>query len=187
MIGNYDAHAKNETVYTEKMKFNFPRQLVDKGKDNSNFSLADFIGPEHDYIGLFALTTGHGLEKLVDEFENQNDDYNVIMAKVITDRLVEAFAERMHERVRTDFWGYANNETMKKQDLIQEKFQGIRPAPGYPSCPSHIEKDAIWEILKVEDNAGITLTETRAMYPAASICGWYFSHPQSQYFFIREP
>ena len=186
VIGIYDAYAKNETVFTEKMKFNFPRQLVDKGKDSSNFSLADFIGPEHDYIGLFALTTGHGLEKLVEEFENQNDDYNAIMAKVIADRLVEAFAERMHERVRTDFWGYADNEMMKKQDLIQEKFQGIRPAPGYPSCPSHIEKDAIWEILKVEDNAGITLTETRAMYPAASICGWYFSHPQSQYFFIRE-
>ena len=168
------------------MKFNFPRQLVDKGKDSSNFSLADFISPENDYIGLFALTTGHGLESLVEEFENQNDDYNVIMAKVIADRLVEAFAERMHERVRTDFWGYADNEMMEKQELIQEKFQGIRPAPGYPSCPSHIEKDAIWDILKVENNVGITLTETRAMYPAASICGWYFSHPQSRYFFIRE-
>ena len=186
VIGIYDAFAKNETVFTEKMKFNFPRQLVDKGKDSSNFSLADFISPENDYIGLFALTTGHGLESLVEEFENQNDDYNVIMAKVIADRLVEAFAERMHERVRTDFWGYADNEMMEKQELIQEKFQGIRPAPGYPSCPSHIEKDAIWDILKVENNVGITLTETRAMYPAASICGWYFSHPQSRYFFIRE-
>ena len=186
VIGIYDAHAKDEFVFTEKMKFNFPRQLVDKGKDNPNFSLADFIGPKNDYIGLFALTTGHGLEYLVEEFEKQNDDYNVIMAKVIADRLVEAFAERMHERVRTEFWGYAENEEMQADDLIKEKFQGIRPAPGYPSCPSHEEKDTIWDILDVEKHTGITLTETRAMYPAASICGWYFSHPKSRYFFIRE-
>ena len=186
VIGIYDAHAKDEVVFTEKMKFNFPRQLVDKGKDNPNFSLADFIGPKNDYIGLFALTTGHGLEYLVEEFEKQNDDYNVIMAKVIADRLVEAFAERMHERVRTEFWGYAENEAMKGDDLIKEKFQGIRPAPGYPSCPGHEEKDTIWDILDVEKHTGITLTETRAMYPAASICGWYFSHPKSRYFFIRE-
>ena len=186
VIGIYDAHAKDEFVFTEKMKFNFPRQLVDKGKDNPNFSLADFIGPKNDYIGLFALTTGHGLEYLVEEFEKQNDDYNVIMAKVIADRLVEAFAERMHERVRTEFWGYAENEAMQAEDLIKEKFQGIRPAPGYPSCPSHEEKDTIWDILDVEKHTGITLTETRAMYPAASICGWYFSHPKSRYFFIRE-
>ena len=186
VIGIYNAHAKDEFVFTEKMKFNFPRQLVDKGKDNPNFSLADFIGPKNDYIGLFALTTGHGLEYLVEEFEKQNDDYNVIMAKVIADRLVEAFAERMHERVRTEFWGYAENEEMQADDLIKEKFQGIRPAPGYPSCPSHEEKDTIWDILDVEKHTGITLTETRAMYPAASICGWYFSHPKSRYFFIRE-
>ena len=108
------------------------------------------------------------------------------MAKVIADRLVEAFAERMHERIRTEFWGYEKNEALKPEDLIQEKFQGIRPAPGYPSCPGHEEKDTIWKILNVERHTGITLTETRAMYPAASICGWYFSHPQSQYFFIRE-
>ena len=186
VIGIYKAYAKDETVFTEDKKFNFPRQLIDKGKDNPNFSLADFIGPKNDFLGLFALTTGHGLEKLVLEFEEQNDDYNVIMAKVIADRLVEAFAERMHERVRTEFWGYAENETMKNEDLIKEKYQGIRPAPGYPSCPSHEEKDLIWKLLDVEKNTGITLTETRAMFPAASICGWYFSHPESRYFFVRE-
>ena len=186
VIGIYEAYAKDETVFTEKMEFNFPRQIVDKGKDSPNFSLADFIGPNNDYIGLFALTTGHGLEKLVKEFEEQNDDYGIIMAKVIADRLVEAFAERMHERVRTNFWGYAKTETMKNEDLIKERYQGIRPAPGYPSCPSHEEKDKIWKILDVEKNTGITLTETRAMFPAASICGWYFSHPGSQYFFVRE-
>ena len=186
VIGIYDAYSENETVYTQKMKFNFPRQLVDKGKNNPNFSLADFVAPKNDYLGIFALTTGHGLKNLIDEFEKQNDDYNVIMAKVIADRLVEAFAERMHERVRTEFWGYVENETMKKEDLIDEKFKGIRPAPGYPSCPSHKEKDAIWNILNVENHTGITLTETRAMNPASSICGWYFAHPQSRYFFIRE-
>ena len=186
VIGIYKAYAKDESVFTEDVKFNFPRQLIDKGKDNPNFSLADFIGPKNDFLGLFALTTGHGLEKLVSEFEEQNDDYNVIMAKVIADRLVEAFAERMHERVRTEFWGYAENETMKNEDLIKERYQGIRPAPGYPSCPSHEEKDLIWKLLDVEKNTGITLTETRAMSPAASICGWYFSHPKSRYFFVRE-
>ena len=186
VIGIYEAHAKDETVFTEKMEFNFPRQMVDKGKEGPNFSLADFIGPNNDHIGLFALTTGHGLEKLVKEYEEKNDDYNIIMAKVIADRLVEAFAERMHERIRTEFWGYAKNETMKNEDLIKERYQGIRPAPGYPSCPSHEEKDTIWKILDVEKNTGITLTETRAMFPAASICGWYFSHPESQYFFVRE-
>ena len=186
VIGIYEAHAKDEIVFTEKMEFKFPRQMVDKGKEGPNFSLADFIGPNNDYIGLFALTTGHGLEKLVKEYEEKNDDYNIIMAKVIADRLVEAFAERMHERVRTEFWGYAKNETMKNEDLIKERYQGIRPAPGYPSCPSHEEKDTIWKILDVEKNTGITLTETRAMFPAASICGWYFSHPESQYFFVRE-
>ena len=186
VIGIYEAHAKDEIVFTEKMEFKFPRQMVDKGKEGPNFSLADFIGPNNDHIGLFALTTGHGLEKLVKEYEEKNDDYNIIMAKVIADRLVEAFAERMHERVRTEFWGYAKNETMKNEDLIKERYQGIRPAPGYPSCPSHKEKDTIWKILDVEKNTGITLTETRAMFPAASICGWYFSHPESQYFFVRE-
>ena len=186
VIGIYEAHAKDEIVFTEKMEFKFPRQMVDKGEEGPNFSLADFIAPNNDHIGLFALTTGHGLEKLVKEYEEKNDDYSVIMAKVIADRLVEAFAERMHERIRTEFWGYAKNETMKNEDLIKERYQGIRPAPGYPSCPSHEEKDTIWKILDVEKNTGITLTETRAMFPAASICGWYFSHPKSQYFFVRE-
>ena len=127
VIGIYKAYAKDETVFTEDKKFNFPRQLIDKGKDNPNFSLADFIGPKNDFLGLFALTTGHGLEKLVLEFEEQNDDYNVIMAKVIADRLVEAFAERMHERVRTEFWGYAENETMKNEDLIKGEVSRYSP------------------------------------------------------------
>ena len=182
VIGIYDAHAKNETVFTEKMKFNFPRQLVDKGKDSSNFSLADFIGPENDYIGLFALTTGHGLEKLVEEFENQNDDYNVIMAKVIADRLVEAFSEKMHEMIRKDLWGYSKNESLSINDMIKEKYHGIRPAPGYPACPDHTEKQKIWQLMKVKEKAGIELTENFAMYPASSVSGYLFSHPEAKYF-----
>jgi len=186
VIGIFDAQAKDEIVSSQGLEFNFPRQLVDKGKDKVNYSLADFISPNNDYLGLFALTTGHGLENIIKEFEKDNDDYNTIMAKVLADRLVEAFAERMHERIRKEFWGYANNENNSNEDLIKEKFQGIRPAPGYPSCPGHEEKDKIWSILDVEKHTGISLTETRAMYPASSICGWYFSHPDSKYFFIRE-
>ena len=186
VIGIYPAHAENETVFSEDVEFNFPRQQVDKGADQPNYSLADFIAPKDDYLGMFAVTTGHGLEAIVKEFIDQNDDYNAIMAKVLADRLVEALAERMHERVRKEFWGYASDEQMSNEELIREKYKGIRPAPGYPSCPSHEEKDKIWSLLEVEENTGITLTETRAMYPAASVCGWYFPHQASRYFSVSK-
>ena len=186
VIGIYPAHGENETVFSEGVEFNFPRQQVDKGADQPNYSLADFIAPKDDFLGMFAVTTGHGLEAIVKEFEDQNDDYNAIMAKVLADRMVEALAERMHERVRKKFWGYASDEQINTEGLIREKYVGIRPAPGYPSCPSHEEKDKIWSLLEVEKNTGITLTETRAMYPAASICGWYFSHPESRYFSVSK-
>ena len=186
VIGIYPAHGENETVFSEGVEFNFPRQQVDKGADQPNYSLADFIAPKDDFLGMFAVTTGHGLETIVKEFEDQNDDYNAIMAKVLADRMVEALAERMHERVRKEFWGYASDEQINTEGLIREKYVGIRPAPGYPACPSHEEKDKIWSLLEVEKNTGITLTETRAMYPAASICGWYFSHPESRYFSVSK-
>ena len=186
VIGIYPAHGENETVFSEGVEFNFPRQQVDKGADQPNYSLADFIAPKDDFLGMFAVTTGHGLEAIVKEFEDQNDDYNAIMTKVLADRMVEALAERMHERVRKEFWGYASDEQINTEGLIREKYVGIRPAPGYPSCPSHEEKDKIWSLLEVEKNTGITLTETRAMYPAASICGWYFSHPESRYFSVSK-
>ena len=186
VIGIYPAHGENETVFSEGVEFNFPRQQVDKGADQPNYSLADFIAPKDDFLGMFAVTTGHGLEAIVKEFEDQNDDYNAIMAKVLADRMVEALAERMHERVRKEFWGYASDEQINTEGLIREKYVGIRPAPGYPACPSHEEKDKIWSLLEVEKNTGITLTETRAMYPAASICGWYFSHPESRYFSVSK-
>jgi len=184
IISIHSAHAENETVFSEGIEFNFPRQQMDKGADQPNYSLADFIAPKDDFLGMFAVTTGHGLEPIVKEFEDQNDDYNAIMVKVLADRMVEALAERMHERVRKEFWGYASDEQINTEGLIKEKYVGIRPAPGYPACPSHEEKDKIWSFLEVEKNTGITLTETRAMYPVASVCGWYFSHPESRYFFV---
>ena len=182
VLGLFLATASDETVQVGDVDFHFPRQLVDKGWKKANYSLADFIAPENDWIGLFAVTTGIGLEKLVENFESQNDVYNSILVKVLADRLAEAFTEHLHERVRKEIWGYAENESFNKEDLINEKYLGIRPAPGYPSCPDHSEKDKIWDILNVEENTGIRLTESRAMYPAASVCGWYFSHPESCYF-----
>ncbi len=182
VIGIHPAQAKDESVVTGDVAFNFARQMVDKGANGTNYSLADFIAPKNDFIGTFAVTTGHGLESIVKEYEDQFDDYNAIIAKVLADRLAEAFAERLHERVRKEFWGYAADETLDNAKLIKEKYQGIRPAPGYPACPDHLEKDKIWALLNVEENTGITLTESRAMYPAASVSGWYFSHPESRYF-----
>ena len=184
VFGIHKAYAKDEKVFTEDYEFNFPRQIVDKGESNYNYSLADFISPNKDYIGSFAVTTGHGLEKIVKEFEDSNDDYNSIMVKVLADRLAEAFAEHLHERIRKEFWGYAKNEKLNDTDLINEKYNGIRPAPGYPACPDHKEKDTIWKLLDVEKNTQISLTENMAMYPAASVSGWYFSHPKSRYFSV---
>ena len=186
VIGIHPAHAENESVITDEVTFNFPRQTVDKGTNGINYSLADFIGPNDDFIGTFAVTAGHGIETIVKEFENQHDDYNAIMVKVLADRLAEAFAERLHQRMRKEFWGYATDESMNNDSLINEKYQGIRPAPGYPACPDHAEKDKIWKMLNVEENTGITLTESRAMYPAASVSGWYFSHPESRYFSVSD-
>jgi 5-methyltetrahydrofolate--homocysteine methyltransferase len=182
VIGIYPAYAIDETVYIENTAFYFPRQLIDKGIDSPNYSLADFIAPKGDFMGLFALTTGNGVKELALQYEKQNDDYNAIMVKVLADRLAEALAEHLHEKVRREFWGYAPDEDLENVELIKEKYKGIRPAPGYPACPDHSEKDKIWDLLKVEKNTGITLTETRAMFPAASVCGWYFSHPESKYF-----
>ena len=186
VIGIHPAHAENESVITDEVTFNFPRQTVDKGTNGINYSLADFIGPNDDFIGTFAVTAGHGIETIVKEFENQHDDYNAIMVKVLADRLAEAFAERLHQRMRKELWGYATDESMNNDSLINEKYQGIRPAPGYPACPDHAEKDKIWKMLNVEENTGITLTESRAMYPAASVSGWYFSHPESRYFSVSD-
>ncbi len=171
-----------ETVST----FHFLRQQNKKAPGLPNFCLADFIGPagggKPDYIGMFAVTTGVGLEKLVDRYKATHDDYSEIMAKALADRLAEAFAECLHEQVRKVDWGYARTEKLASDDLIAEKYQGIRPAPGYPACPEHTEKRTIFTLLDAEKSAGIILTESCAMWPASSVSGYYFAHPRSKYF-----
>jgi 5-methyltetrahydrofolate--homocysteine methyltransferase len=162
------------------------RQQMPKPPGRPNLALADFVAPRAagvaDYVGAFAVTTGHGLDELAASFEAAHDDYNAILAKALADRLAEAFAERLHERVRREYWGYAPDEALDNADLIHEKYQGIRPAPGYPACPDHTEKRTLFDLLRAEANAGITLTESFAMLPTASVSGWYFWHPESQYF-----
>ena len=185
VIGLFPAEPDQEKINLPEhgITFNFPRQLIDKG-NKPNYSLADFISPNNDYIGVFAVTAGHGLDKIVEKFEADHDDYNAIMAKVLADRFVEAASEWLHEKVRKKDWGYGSNENSSSEDLIREKYQGIRPAPGYPSCPDHAEKDKIWKLIEVEKSIGVSLTETRAMFPTASVCGWYFSHPDAKYFSV---
>ncbi|MGB0176978.1 MAG: vitamin B12 dependent-methionine synthase activation domain-containing protein, partial [Owenweeksia sp.] len=145
----------------------------------------DFIAPESagvkDYVGAFAVTAGLGIEELVKKYEREHDDYNGILVKALADRLAEAFAELLHHKVRTELWGYAPDEDLANEDLIREKYRGIRPAPGYPACPDHLEKRTIFNLLKAEE-MGITLTESLAMYPASSVSGYYFAHPESKYF-----
>ena len=148
--------------------------------------MSDFIAPKEsdiiDYIGGFAVTSGLGIEKHIEAFEKDHDDYNSIMLKALADRLAEALAEYLHERVRTSYWGYSKNERHSNEELIQEKYRGIRPAPGYPACPDHTEKIGLFNILNVKDNIGADLTESLAMTPASSVSGWYFAHPNSKYF-----
>ena len=164
------------------------RQQVQKSQKEPNIALADFIAPKEsgakDYIGMFAVTAGIGIEKLVEKFEKDHDDYNSIMVKAIADRLAEAFAEHLHELVRKEYWGYAENEKLSKEEIIKEKYVGIRPAPGYPAQPDHTEKPIIFSLLDAEKNTGIKLTESMAMYPAASVSGLYFSHSESKYFSV---
>ncbi|MGI2259244.1 methionine synthase [Shewanella sp. GXUN23E] len=153
---------------------------------NDNFCLADFVAPKDsgvaDYTGGFAVTAGHGIDAHLERFEANHDDYNAIMLKVLADRLAEAFAERMHERVRKEFWGYAAEEALDNEALIREKYKGIRPAPGYPACPDHTEKGLLWELLKPDECIDLKITESFAMYPTAAVSGWYFAHPKSRYF-----
>jgi 5-methyltetrahydrofolate--homocysteine methyltransferase len=166
--------------------FHFLRQQADKSGGRADNCLADFVAPKGsgvaDHIGAFVVTSGHGLDELVARFENEHDDYNAILAKALADRLAEAFAERMHQRVRTELWGYAKDENLGNDDLIAEKYRGIRPAPGYPACPDHTEKRTLFDLLDGEAATGVTLTESYAMWPAASVSGYYFSHPGSHYF-----
>jgi 5-methyltetrahydrofolate--homocysteine methyltransferase len=165
------------------------RQQTEK-TDFANYCLADFVAPKSsgkaDYIGAFAVTGGLEEDTLADMYEAQHDDYNKIMVKALSDRLAEAFAEYLHEKVRKVHWGYAANENLSNEELIRENYQGIRPAPGYPACPEHTEKAAIWTLLDAENSVGMKLTESYAMWPGASVSGWYFSHPESKYFAVAQ-
>ncbi len=189
VIGFFEAQSVHDDleINSDKVRFiHFLRQQGKKGNNIPNICLADYIAPKStgitDYIGGFATTAGIGIEKLIADFEGDNDDYSVIMLKAIADRLAEAFAELMHKKVRKEYWGYSPQEDFENEALIKEKYQGIRPAPGYPACPDHTEKKALFELLEVEENTGITLTESFAMYPASSVSGFYFSHPKAKYF-----
>jgi 5-methyltetrahydrofolate--homocysteine methyltransferase len=153
-----------------------------------NRSLADYVAPKEtglaDYVGGFAVTAGLGSSEKVAEFKAAHDDYNAILLESLADRLAEAFAERMHERVRRELWGYADDEDLDNDALIKERYRGIRPAPGYPACPDHTEKALLWDLLDVEARTGLELTDSMAMWPGAAVSGWYFSHPDSQYFVV---
>ncbi|SMG66407.1 5-methyltetrahydrofolate--homocysteine methyltransferase [methanotrophic bacterial endosymbiont of Bathymodiolus sp.] len=171
------------------MTLNHLRQQLDKKGNTPNFCLSDFIAPKdndiQDYMGAFAVTTGIHIEPLISAFEADHDDYNSIMIKAVADRLAEAFTELMHFKLRTELWGYST-EAFNNQQLIQEKFDGIRPAPGYPSCPEHSEKEKLWDLLNVEKNTGMTLTSSYAMLPTASVSGWYFANPDAKYFGVAK-
>jgi 5-methyltetrahydrofolate--homocysteine methyltransferase len=177
----------NETRSEAISVFHTLRQQGEKPEDSPNYALADFVAPQSsgkiDYIGGFAVTAGIGIEALCQRFEADHDDYHSIMAKALADRLAEAFAEWLHREVRRE-WGFGQDEQLTNQELIQEKYRGIRPAPGYPACPDHTEKKHLFELLQVEKNIGIQLTESYAMYPAASVSGFYFAHPQAKYFSV---
>lgn len=177
---------EDETRIKQKAKFHFLRQQVQKRADQPNSSLVDYVAPwdtgKQDYVGMFAVTSGLGIEKLIQKYESEQDDYNSILVKALADRLAEAHAEYMHYKIRTDLWGFSPDEAFDNEELIAEKYRGIRPAPGYPACPDHTEKRTLFDLLEVEKNTGISLTESFAMYPASSVSGFYFSHPQSRYF-----
>ncbi|WP_029287476.1 methionine synthase [Pedobacter sp. R20-19] len=179
-------NSKLQTPNPKMVTIHTLRQQAEKVDGQPYYALSDFIAPKEsgiqDYFGGFAVTTGIGIDALVEEFESNHDDYNSIMAKALADRLAEAFAERMHERVRKEYWGYAKDENLSNTELIKEEYAGIRPAPGYPACPEHTEKGTLFELLDAENKIGLRLTESYAMYPTAAVSGFYFAHPESRYF-----
>jgi 5-methyltetrahydrofolate--homocysteine methyltransferase len=193
VYGFFHANAVGDDVevYTDETRsklgerFHFLRQQAQKTAGSPNRSLADFVAPKStglsDYLGAFAVTTGIGLKAIVEDFKAKNDDYNAIMAEAIADRLAEAFAEYLHQRARNE-WGYGKHEDLTQTELIREQYRGIRPAPGYPACPDHTEKGTLWRLLDVEENTGMTLTESFAMWPGSSVSGFYFAHPTAEYF-----
>jgi 5-methyltetrahydrofolate--homocysteine methyltransferase len=183
VVGLWEAKSVNDDVLLfQDGKHISTFHMLRQQNEKSNLSLADFVSPNQDYFGAFAVTTGIGIKDLIKEFEANHDDYSSIMLKALADRLAEALAEMMHKKVRTELWGYAKNEELNNDELIREKYKGIRPAPGYPACPDHTEKIELFKLLDAENKIGIELTENLAMYPASSVSGWYVGHPESKYF-----
>ena len=182
----YTDSSKGEVLATQYCL----RQQTKKSAKAHNMSLADFIAPvnsgKEDYIGGFVVTTGLNIEKKLKEFEADHDDYSSIMLKALADRLAEAFAEYLHQFVRDNYWGYDKNKTFSNEELIKEKYRGIRPAPGYPACPDHTEKTTLFEMLDATKITGVSLTESLAMMPAASVSGWFFANPEAKYFGIQK-
>jgi len=193
VIGLFPANASEDDiqVYTDESRqqvlttLHHLRQQKDLPEGKPHGALSDFVAPvasaRRDYVGAFAVTTGLGIEAPLARFAAAHDDYSAILLKVLADRLAEAFAERLHERVRREFWGYAPEEQLQNDQLVREEYRGIRPAPGYPACPDHTEKVQLWQLLDPEKNAGMQLTESYAMHPGAAVSGWYFSHPDARY------
>ena len=175
-----------ENIKEEKFRLITLRQQLQKREGQPNLALADFVASKakgvQDYIGTFCVSTGFGVQEIAKRFEKENDDYNSIMIKALADRLAEAFAEFLHREIRIRYWGYSPEESLTNEQLIKERYKGIRPAPGYPACPDHLEKQTLWELMDVEKNIGVTLTESYAMWPAASVSGYYFAHPEAKYF-----
>jgi len=193
VLGIFPANQVNDDdiqIYSENgeelEKFLTLRQQSQKTKGAPNIALADFIAPKEsgrqDYMGAFCVSTGFGVDEIADKFVKNLDDYNSIMIKALADRLAEAFAEYLHKKVRTEIWGYDQGEQLTNEELIKESYKGIRPAPGYPACPDHLEKRTIWSLLKVQERIGVKLTDSLAMWPASSVSGYYFAHPKSRYF-----
>jgi 5-methyltetrahydrofolate--homocysteine methyltransferase len=196
VVGLFPANSVDDDVeiYSDESRtdviarLHFLRQQKGKPEGQKHLCIADYVAPKssgkRDYIGGFAVTAGLGIEPHVARFEQAHDDYSAIILKALADRMAEAFAERMHERVRRELWGYGAHEHYSNQQLIREEYQGIRPAPGYPACPDHTEKATLWKLLKPDQNAGITITESFAMLPTAAVSGWYLSHPGARYFAV---
>lgn len=185
-VGDDAALYADESRQTEIARLHFLRQQNQKVAGQPNLCLADFIAPAGsgvaDYMGAFAVTAGIGADELCRAYEARHDDYSAIMTKALADRLAEAAAEWLHERVRKELWAYAPGETLSNNELIAERYRGVRPAPGYPACPEHTEKRTLFALLNAEANVGVRLTESCAMTPAASVAGWYFAHPEAKYF-----
>jgi len=196
VFGFFPAHSEDDDllVYSDAsrkeqlMRLCHLRQQRSKPAGQRQNCLADYVAPVSsgldDYVGAFAVTAGIGIDEHVERFEKQHDDYNAIMLKALADRMAEALAEYLHERIRREFWGYAGDEQLSNDELIGEKYKGIRPAPGYPACPDHTEKGKLWTLLDVQSNIGLTLTDSYAMFPTAAVSGFYFAHPDARYFSV---